>query len=111
MKDAIRAAAIGLGVVLLAAPEARAEDHVIVQKGKTFSAAEIVLKAGDRIVFRNEDEVSHNVFSRSPGEEFEVRVQLPGQETAVALTKAGSADVRCAIHPQMKLHVTVEPKP
>ena len=108
MRNAIRAAAIGLGAALLIAPGARAEDHVIVQKDKNFSAEEIVVKAGDRVVFRNEDEVSHNVFSRSPGEEFEVRVQLPGQETAVALTKPGSADVRCAIHPNMKLHVTVE---
>jgi plastocyanin len=87
-----------------------AEDHVVVQRDKSFSQPEVTVHAGDRIVFKNEDSVSHNVFSRSPGSEFEVRAQLPGQETPVAFRTPGVAEVRCAIHPNMRLRVTVTPK-
>jgi len=54
--------------------------------------------------------VTHNLFSRSPGFEFEVKVQLPGQDTPVTFERAGVAEVRCAIHPEMKLRVVVEEK-
>lgn len=104
------ACAAALLALLGAAGPLHAEDHVIVQRDKSFSQPALTLRAGDRIVFKNEDTVSHNVFSRSPGAEFEVRAQLPGQETPVAFKKAGVADVRCAIHPGMRLQVTVTPK-
>jgi plastocyanin len=94
----------------LAAGGAAAADEVIVQKDKAFSQEKIVIGPGDRIVFRNQDRVTHNLFSRSPGFEFEVKVQLPGQDTPVTFERAGVAEVRCAIHPEMKLRVVVEEK-
>ena len=93
----------------VATTAANAEDHVVVQKDRSFSTAEITIRRGDRVVFRNEDTRTHNVFSRTPGLEFEIKAQIPGQTAAVPLHKAGRADVRCAIHPDMKLSVTVEP--
>ena len=54
--------------------------------------------------------MTHNLFSRSPGFAFEVKVQLPGQDTAVTFAHPGEAEVRCAIHPEMKLRVIVEEK-
>jgi plastocyanin len=107
MKIAFAAACFA---ALAAAGAAAAEEQTVVQKDKSFGRDEVVIKAGDRIVFSNQDAVTHNLFSRSPGFEFEVNVQLPGQETPVAFDKAGEADVRCAIHPEMKLHVVVKPK-
>jgi plastocyanin len=105
-----RAARLAIALAALGAPPSAAEDLVIVQKDKQFSEQRVVIRAGDRLVFRNEDTVSHNVFSRSPGAEFEVEVQLPGQETPISFAKPGAAEVRCAIHPNMKLLVTVEPQ-
>jgi len=100
-----------LAVVLLsAASRGAAEDQVIVQQDKAFSQGQVVVQAGDRIVFSNRDAVTHNLFSRSPGFEFEVKVQLPGQDTPVTFERAGVAEVRCAIHPEMKLRVVVEEK-
>jgi len=113
MSSRLRRAALAACAVALAAAAAggsAAEDHVIVQSGKTFSQERVTLRAGDRIVFKNEDSVSHNVFSRSPGSEFEVRAQLPGQQSPVVFANPGQAEVRCAIHPAMRLHVTVTPK-
>ena len=98
-----------LALACLAAPAA-AEEHEIVQKDKAFSQEEVKLHAGDKLVFRNQDSVTHNLFSRSAGFAFEVKVQLPGQDTSVNFDHPGEADVRCAIHPGMKLHVVVEPK-
>jgi plastocyanin len=89
---------------------ATAEEHTVVQKERSFGAAEVRVRAGDRIVFSNQDNVTHNLFSRSPGFEFEVKVQLPGQETPIDFDRPGEAEVRCAIHPQMKLRVVVESK-
>lgn len=101
-----------LAVVLsgLASRGAAAGDQVIVQQDKAFSQEQVVIEAGDRIVFSNRDGVTHNLFSRSPGFEFEVKVQLPGQDTPVSFERAGVAEVRCAIHPEMKLRVIVEEK-
>ena len=103
-------AASAIALAVIAPSGSAAEDHVIAQRGKAFSQERIRLRAGDRIVFKNEDTVSHNVFSRSPGAEFEVRAQLPGQQSPVVFEKPGQAEVRCAIHPAMRLHVTVTPK-
>lgn len=111
MRSGIRRAALCALALAAAAPlRVGAEDHVIVQSDKTFSQQQITLRAGDRIVFKNDDSVTHNVFSRSPGSEFEVRAQLPGQESPVVFANPGLAEVRCAIHPSMKLRVTVTPK-
>jgi plastocyanin len=105
----LRAACAAVALAALGGP-LYAEDHVIVQRDKSFSQPEVTVRAGDRILFKNEDSVSHNVFSRTPGSEFEVRAQLPGQETPVAFRTPGVAEVRCAIHPNMRLRVRVTPK-
>jgi plastocyanin len=104
----LRSAAVLAGLTVASA--AAAEEHMVVQKDRSFGAAEVRVHAGDRIVFSNQDTVTHNLFSRSPGFAFEVKVQLPGQETPVDFDRPGEAEVRCAIHPQMKLRVVVEPK-
>jgi plastocyanin len=108
VKKLVTAAATCAALTLSAG--AAAEDARIVQKDKSFSQDAIVIRPGDRIVFSNQDSVTHNLFSRSPGLAFEVKVQLPGQETPVSFPRAGEAEVRCAIHPEMKLRVVVEEK-
>jgi plastocyanin len=80
---------------------------VIGQKGKVFSQAEVTIKAGEKLVFRNDDDVQHNVFSSTPGFAFNVVTMKPGTDHDVSWTREGSFDVRCAFHPTMKLKVTV----
>ena len=86
----------------------RAEDVQIGQKGKVFSESAVTLKKGDAIVFKNDDTVSHNVFSRSDAFRFNLKLQKPGEEKKVVFESAGTVSVRCAIHPSMELEVTVE---
>src|SRR5882757_6059146 len=80
-------------------------DHTIIQKDRTFSESEITIKPGDKVTFKNSDEVTHNVFSISPGMEFDLRRQAPGDSSVVPFGKEGTAEVRCSIHPKMKLLV------
>ncbi len=82
--------------------------HLVVQKGKKFSPSEVVVQVGDTVVFRNDDRVVHNVFTASAGFEFNLKRQPPGSLNAVAFAQAGTAEVRCAIHPTMKLKITVK---
>ena len=86
---------------------AAGEKHVVTQKGKSFSVSEIHVKVGDVVEFKNDDDVSHNVFSVSKIQPFNTKMQTPGSEAAVTFTTPGTVDVRCAIHPGMKLVIQV----
>lgn len=83
------------------------EKHVVTQKGKSFSVTDLKVKVGDTVEFKNDDDVSHNVFSVSKSQPFNTKMQTPGAEAAVTFTAEGTVEVRCAIHPGMKLTVQV----
>jgi plastocyanin len=85
-----------------------AETHEVVQKDRLFSQSDITVKPGDKITFKNTDDVTHNVFSMTPGMEFDLRRQAPGASSTVPFDKEGVSEVRCSIHPKMKLMVTVK---
>ena len=84
-----------------------AADHEIVQSDRTFSKPEINVKVGDQIVFKNDDEVTHNVYSVTRGMGFDLKRQAPGASSTVPFTKEGTAEIQCSIHPKMKLIVHV----
>src|SRR3569833_1143801 len=80
----------------------QAADHEILQKDRSFSQTEITIKPGDKISFKNVDDVTHNVFSMTPTMEFDLRRQAPGASSTVPFDREGVAEVRCSIHPKMK---------
>ena len=84
------------------------QDHKIIQTNKTFSQADITIKAGESILFVNADEVTHNVYSVTPGMTFDLQRQAPGASSSMKFSKPGTAQVQCAIHPKMKLTVHVQ---
>ena len=94
------------GAGLGASDEAK---YVVGQKGKQFSTAALSVRRGEAIRFVNDDTVAHNVFSKSPAAAFNLKLQPPGQSEEVRFEHPGTAVVRCAIHPMMRLEVTVEP--
>lgn len=79
----------------------------VVQKNKRFSSDTITVKKGESVTFVNQDPFVHNVYSQSPGMEFDIQTQMPGQSSTIKFDKAGEAEVRCAIHPTMKMKVQV----
>lgn len=102
---------------------AMAADIIIVQKDKSFhlndeaapGISTINAKVGDVFYFMNkEKDVTHNVFSLTAGNEFEIKVQAPNnkrEDGKLALEKgkfkAGVMEIECAIHPNMKLLVNI----
>ena len=99
---------IRICIGLIAVTSAIAAEIEIVQKDRTFSKTEIAIRPGDKVVFKNSDEVTHNVFSVTSGMEFDLRRQAPGASSTVPFDKEGVSEVRCSIHPKMKLMVTVK---
>jgi plastocyanin len=92
---------------LLVSGASAASEHVVIQKNKEFSVTDLTVEPEDSIVFRNDDPVVHNIFSKSEVLTFNA-TQDPGEETRVTASAKGTFLVRCAIHPNMKLTVRVE---
>jgi plastocyanin len=99
--------AAGLPLALLGAAPHRAAEHVVTQKDKTFAPTSLTVHPGDKVVFKNEDNVAHNVFSSTSGFAFNLKSQAPGTAEPVSFDKEGTVEVRCAFHPTMKLTVVV----
>lgn len=87
---------------------AYANEFEVVQKDKKFSQSALIVKVGDSIKFKNEDPFAHNVFSLSDPKTFDLGSYPKGQSKAVVFDKAGTVEVECAIHPDMKIVVEVK---
>lgn len=87
---------------------AGATEFRVTQKGQQFSPRTLTIKTGDEVVFVNDDTGTHNVFSESAANSFDLKAQRPGASTRVAFPKAGKVEVRCAIHPSMRMTIEVE---
>ncbi len=99
---------IAAAALTLANGTAFAGNHIIEQAGKKFSPETLKIKAGDTITFVNNDTITHNVYSRTDGHRFNIGAQKAGEKKAVSFDKNGLIDIRCAMHPTMKLKVEVE---
>jgi plastocyanin len=81
---------------------------VVTQKDRAFAPAAVTVKVGATLVFKNDDDVTHNSFSTSKGNEFNSKAQPPGESATVTFKTPGEVEVRCAFHPKMKMTVTVQ---
>jgi plastocyanin len=93
--------------VLIGTPVAAAL-RLVSQKDKQFSVTTLTVKAGEKVTFRNDDKITHNVFTISKGMEFNLKIQPPGTSTDYTFAKPGVAELQCAFHPKMKLTVTIK---
>ena len=97
-----------ISMVLLMSAQVYGEESVISQKNKKFSPELVEAKLQDTLVFVNDDGYAHNLYSETPGFEFNVRKQMPGETHRMTLEKSGTFDIRCVIHPRMKMTVVVK---
>src|SRR5437762_9130936 len=107
LKPMFALAGVTVGAATIATALAAAA--TVFQEDKKFSEADVTISAGQSVTFVNKDNVSHNVYSKTPGMGFDLRLQKPGGSSTVEFARAGEADVLCAIHPQMKMKVIVVP--
>ncbi len=95
-------------LMLGATTAALAGEVKVEQQNRAFMPQTVTAKVGDTLVFTNGDLYTHNMFSTTPGREFNLGGQSPGTVKSLPLTKAGAIEVECQIHPRMHLTVTVD---
>ncbi len=94
-------------VALLGVSTAYAADYEASQKNLAFSVSVLNIKVGDSVIFKNDDTVSHNIFSLSDAKPFDLGAYPAGQSRKVTFDGSGTVDVECAIHPKMKMKIIV----
>jgi plastocyanin len=87
---------------------AQASVFSITVKNKQFSQKTLKMKVGDTVNFKNGDPFAHNIFSLSDTKTFDLGTYPQGQSKSVTMDKPGTVTVECAIHPDMKMTITVE---
>ena len=97
---------IAAGLVLAAALPAVAQSNLtITQKGRRFIPLTTQMNSGQTLTFNNLDEFIHQIYVEKIG--FDSAEQRPGQNVSVAFPAKGTFEVKCHIHPKMKLVVQV----
>src|SRR5476649_1574050 len=95
-------------VLLLAlawAATAQAEDFKVTQKGRAFHPAEITINRGQSLIFTNEDSYIHQIYVDGL---FDSDERAPGQNLNETFPNSGTFQVRCHIHPTMRMMVHVK---
>ena len=81
----------------------------IIQRGQRFDHGTLSLNRGDVVHFLNHDDVIHNInVIDSEGNPDDKGLQKPGEIITEEFGSAGTYTVRCAIHPTMKMRITVQ---
>lgn len=88
---------------------ANAGTTTVEQKDKSFVPNKVTVKVGDKVNFANADPFFHNVFSLSDVIMFDLGSYPKGESKEVVFDQPGEVEVECAIHPDMKMTVIVEP--
>ena len=79
------------------------------QRGQRFVPHIVAIGVGGTVDFPNSDPFFHNVFSLSDVKTFDLGSYPKGQSKAVTFDKAGTVEVECSIHPEMKMIIEVTP--
>lgn len=78
------------------------------QRGQRFTVAEVSVARGGTVLFHNSDDVIHNIMAIDAEEVPEdYGLQQPGETLRVEFHRRGAFQVRCSIHPRMKMTVRV----
>jgi plastocyanin len=92
-------------------PAARTEpgNKDLEQKDTEFQPRALWVRVGDTVRFTNRDNFYHNVFSPTPGNQFDLGLYRGGVAKSLEVPRAGEIDVYCNIHPNMKAKLLVVP--
>ncbi len=94
---------LAAALVFAAAP-ACAADAVVAQKSRAFRPGEVAINHGDAVIFTNEDNFLHQVYANGL---FDSEEKAPGENVRIVFSQSGTFQVRCHIHPIMKMTVRV----
>jgi len=98
--------AVSLVTILLNNPSF-ADEFIISQKDLNFNPPIKVVKPGDKVIFKNDDTVVHNIISLTDEFKFDLGEFKPGTSRSVQFKSKGVVDVECTVHPGMKMTIFV----
>ena len=107
-KRAVSSGIAAAFILTLACCGARAADYTVHIDNFAFTPAALTIKSGDKVTWKNGDDIPHNVMS-SDKSAFRSTVMDSEQEFSFTFTIAGSFEYFCALHPHMKGVVIVAP--
>lgn len=81
------------------------------QMNRRFAPDSVALPAGGSLRILNDDRFIHHVYVEADVKKFDSGDQRPGESVNLPFAGAGIYHIRCAIHPKMKLTVTVGAAP
>jgi plastocyanin len=79
--------------------------HTVTQKGRAFRPAEVTIGRGETLTFTNEDSFIHQIYVDGL---FDSDEKSPGEILSETFASAGTFQVRCHIHPTMRMTVRVK---
>ena len=87
-----------------------ATDDVITisQKRRKYAPGAVTIKPGDTLRIVNDDIFLHHAFVDNDVLTYDSGSMEEGETRDIAFTQAGTYQVKCAIHPRMRLDVTVQ---
>ena len=87
------------------------EKAVIDQRDETFIPLVVIVRKGGRIIFTNNDETMHQVYSFSPIKQFQFLIKQGETSPAITFDQAGVAAIGCNIHDHMIAYAYVGSAP
>ena len=94
-----------LFLLLPAAAVAADAGHTISQKGRAFRPTEVSINRGETLTLTNEDSFIHQIYVDGL---FDSEEKAPGENLNETFPAAGTFQVRCHIHPTMRMTVRVK---
>lgn len=83
----------------------------MVTQGKMLSPHVLAVPAGSTVTFPNDDPISHNLFSLSPGNGFDLGLYRRGAGRSHTFDTPGLVNVYCNVHPNMSAVILVMDTP
>jgi plastocyanin len=93
------------------APRKPAMSASMTTRSKAFVPHVLAVPAGTTISFPNEDPISHNLFSLSPGHTFDLGLYRKGPGKSQKFEAPGLVNIYCNVHPNMSAVVHVMDTP
>jgi plastocyanin len=93
------------------APKRPGSSFTMTTRSKAFLPHVLAVPSGSTISFPNEDPISHNLFSLTPGHTFDLGLYRKGPGKAEKFETPGVVNIYCNIHPNMSAVVHVMQTP
>jgi plastocyanin len=93
------------------APKRPGSAFTMTTRSKAFLPHVLAVPAGSTVSFPNEDPISHNLFSLTPGNTFDLGLYRKGPGKTHKFEAPGAVNVYCNVHPNMSavVHVMTTP--